>query len=1614
MKKLFILFFSLATAAFYSQTLSTSLTACYALNSNGTEPINNLTGTLSAVTATVDRFNNPNSALYFNGTASSYVALPDNPLIKPTNAISFSAWIKPTQYPLTTQYILFTKNNAVSNFESYSLNFNLNPGGYQFRVHKGNGGLTDIVDCTTPIVINTWYHVVFTMDNVSLKLYINGVLENTSASTLSFVYTNNKKVFLGVTNEASYEHPFFGIIDNARFYNRILSAAEVNQLFITDPQCITAPPTINCNTSFYAQTASGVFESNLGVLNTSTVTSLPLPPGAGGLTLGPAFGFPAPNPTYWTTSGGTYWYYDGTSFINTFHVMPNIAAVNMGGSKNFIYSMVGATGQVYKYNGTSTSTLVASIPAIAASGPYDIIGDDQDNFYYLRTLTPQSLNVYDPTGILTCSYNITGATISASGGGFAIVGNTVTAYNGTYHVGTISGSNVNFTTTTASFPSPADFANCYIDRSFASTITANPSATLTCASSSSIALVATSTLSPVTYSWSGPGIVTANNNTVFVNVPGVYTCSLNTTTGCPTRLSISTFTVYSGNITPTISATNSLSCTAPTATLAVLPNLVPHVFFWSGPGISSSLTSSSITINAGSIYSVTVTNPVTGCSATQTINILNSIATLTINAVATATSLCSPSAPITMTASGAINYTWTPAGSTLPGTGSVVAANPTVTTTYSVNGASGVCTGSTAITILVIPQATLITSGNTTLCAGSQTTLSVTGGSIYTWFPGNVPGPTISISPTTTTTYTVFSNNSSCVTSATVSVLVLPSPTITTSASPTIICQGSTATLTAGGALSYTWQPVNVSGTSVTVSPLTTTIYTVTGPNILGCTSNATVQLVVNNPTIIVSPLSGSLCAGQSATLSASGATGYTWNPGGANTSSIIVTPSINTIYTLTTINGVCASTNTIPIAVSPNPTLVLASTNSTICSGNSTTLSVIGAATYTWMPGTLNGSAIVVSPTNNTNYTVTGTNSFACTSSLISTVIVNPTPTITATGSPTTICSGVPALLTASGGVTYTWSPVSSNSSTIVVTPSVTTTYSVAASNSFNCVSSQTISIFVIPTPTITISASPTIICNGSSSTLIASGAASFSWMPGSLTGTSVVVSPTSTTVYTVSGANGVCNSTRTFTLIVLAKPTIDINTLPTAICNGGTSLLLGTGATGYTWTPSNANSNTLVVTPSVTTTYTLTGINTAGCINTATTTVTVNPTPTVTINSSTNTVCSGNSATLTLNGAVNYLSLPGAQTGSVIVVSPTVNTTYTITGLNSFACPDTETITITIAPGPTITATSSATLLCDGGTFSLSANGAANYTWMPVNITGATIATTATNSINTYTVFGETGGCKNTATVLVVVISCNNTMFGMTKAAGKPVLVYNTYYNVTFTVTAVNASTINLTNVSMDEDLAAAFPSPSNFSVVSQPIITSQNSGLFINPLFDGVSQISLTSPTTSTLLANKRDTIVFTIRVDPRGYFGPFKNSVIGFAQFINNAIVSDSSNNGFIWDPDQDGDPTNNDTATVINFSPIDLFIPDGFSPNGDGINDVFFVKGMNARPVKLIIFNRWGNKVYEKADYDNSWNAYPNTANTMGSDKVPQGTYYYVIEFLDGDKETRTGFVVIQY
>ena len=240
MKQLFCTFFCYLVATTAAQTLNTSLTACYDLNANASEPINNLTGTVSVATATVDRFNNPASALRFNGTTNCYVQLPDNPLIKPASALSFALWVRP-EATTGGMHIVYTKNNQSSNFEAYQFEiFN----GTVFRLNKANSTLNDIVLSTTTITAGQWYHVVCTLDNTSLKLYVNGILEGTTNSTFNgFDYMTGKQVYIGATNE-SFNHPFLGSIDNLKFWNRIITQTEITQLYQTDPSCTSVTPPV--------------------------------------------------------------------------------------------------------------------------------------------------------------------------------------------------------------------------------------------------------------------------------------------------------------------------------------------------------------------------------------------------------------------------------------------------------------------------------------------------------------------------------------------------------------------------------------------------------------------------------------------------------------------------------------------------------------------------------------------------------------------------------------------------------------------------------------------------------------------------------------------------------------------------------------------------------------------------------------------------------------------------------------------------------------------------------------------------------------------------------------------------------------------------------------------------------------------------------------------------------------------------------------------------------------------------------------------------------------------------------------------------------------------------
>jgi len=232
MKKITFLFLlGMIGSAKAQVNLTSSLTACYALDGNATEPINNFTGTLSSVSPTLGHLGAANTALYFSGNNSSYVQLPNNSMLKP-NEISFSAWVKASVL-YSNQAIVFTKNTQSSFFTAYTIAIFSG----SFVVCRQDANTTDLLYSTTAVTLNTWYHVAFSMDISTAKIYVNGVLEGSmNLGSTGFNYDPTRNVLLGGTNEP-FNNYFNGSIDNVRFYNRILNNSEVSALYAEDVFC---------------------------------------------------------------------------------------------------------------------------------------------------------------------------------------------------------------------------------------------------------------------------------------------------------------------------------------------------------------------------------------------------------------------------------------------------------------------------------------------------------------------------------------------------------------------------------------------------------------------------------------------------------------------------------------------------------------------------------------------------------------------------------------------------------------------------------------------------------------------------------------------------------------------------------------------------------------------------------------------------------------------------------------------------------------------------------------------------------------------------------------------------------------------------------------------------------------------------------------------------------------------------------------------------------------------------------------------------------------------------------------------------------------------------------
>lgn len=286
-------------------------------------------------------------------------------------------------------------------------------------------------------------------------------------------------------------------------------------------------------------------------------------------------------------------------------------------------------------------------------------------------------------------------------------------------------------------------------------------------------------------------------------------------------------------------------------------------------------------------------------------------------------------------------------------------------------------------------------------------------------------------------------------------------------------------------------------------------------------------------PGLSASITGGTLCAPGSKTLTATGSDNYTWTPGASTNTSIVVSPTSTSIYSVASTNTVANCVQTFTLAVGITPSVSITGP-STICAASPATLTASGSSSYTWNTGATT-SSITVSPSVTTVYTVSS-NSGGCIGTAQHTINTNPSPTITVSG-PTLVCNSSTNVLTASGAITYSWN-TGATSASITITPSVNTTYTVTGVGSNGCSSNKTTLVTVSPIPALNIAGS-TALCSGSSSTLVVSGASTYTWNTGATTN-SIVVTPSVATAYSVTGTSTAGCVSSANTTVSVTNPTI------------------------------------------------------------------------------------------------------------------------------------------------------------------------------------------------------------------------------------------------------------------------------------------------------------------------------------------------------------------------------------------------------------------------------------------------------------------------------------------
>ena len=1131
---------------------------------------------------------------------------------------------------------------------------------------------------------------------------------------------------------------------------------------------------------------------------------------------------------------------------------------------------------------------------------------------------------------------------------------------------------------------------------------------------------------PYTYAWSPSGGSSAAATGLGA---GSYTVLVTDANGCTIT---QTYNITQPTALAATTSFTQATCSAAngSASVSVSGGTSPYTYSWSPSGGTGS-TATGLSTNT---YTVTYTDA-NGCTGTATVAVPNA-ASPSITVTSTTSVTCFGGSNGTATSSitggtGPFTYSWSPSGGTSStGTG-MIAGNYTVTVTDA-NG----CTATATTVITEPPVLTATVSSSAVLCFAGNTgsaTVTATGGTglyTYSWSPSGGTASTATGLSAGGYTVTVTDANG-CTTTATTAVVQPTALTATATASPVLCFGGNTgsASVTAGGGTSgytYSWSPSGGNGANAT--SLIAGVYTVTVTDANGCTLTATTS--VTEPTALTATTSftQSTCSsanGSAAVSAGGGSPGYTysWSPSGGTASTATGLSAGGYTVTVTDANA-CTITASVNVLNTASPTVTITASDSVSCFGGNdgwaavTTSGGTTPYTYLWTNAdtdTLAGNLLAGS------YTVTVTDANGCSST--ATVAIGEPPVLTASATSTDVlCFGGNTGTgngTAAGGTgSYSWSWIPSGGNASTASGLTAGSYTVTATDINGCTADAVITIGEPAILTVTTAGDSVLCFGGNTGSSVATATGGFgnytyAWSPsgGSAATESSLIAGSYTVL--VTDDNG-CTASATATI---SEPSAFASTtsFTVATCgsnNGSASVAVtgGTGSYSYSWAPSGGTGS--VANGLAAGSYTVTFTDANGCFDTSVVNLNNGASPVVTIAPVVNVSCFGGndgSATASTTGGSSPYVYAWSNGDADSLAGNLIAGIYTVTVTDVFGCTGTSTVTVVEPSMLNIQATATPSSVCEGATVNLNANAGGgtpvySINWTPGPLSGAAQSVVPAATTSYTATVTDANGCTASSTVLVTV-----------NAAPAPVLTADVTSGcaplcVDFSdMSTVASGTItgwlwdfgdNTTSTAQNPPMHC-YSVPGNYTVVLSvtssagctQTITMAN---YINVYAIPVAAFSA-GPQPATILNPE---ITFTeSSTNATSWLWSFGDLTNASSNAQNPTFTYQEPECYMVTLEVTSADGCQDTASAEVCIDPdVSIYVPNTFTPDGNGLNEEFIPVTIGIDPDKyeLWIFDRWGNMIFYTDDLAEGWDG-----RVQGSSDICQvDTYVWRIKARD--------------